>query len=265
MSRLSGARLTRAIAEQVSASAERLRASGALDRRDFLRLMSLGLAVPLATACGVTDSATTKRLLASAEQRNERLERWLLRTVKGTDRVPVGRAVAGEAFPSYFISDTVPLWNPAERGAWMLEVNGLVRNPLRIDLAQLQRMARTTQRVNHYCVEGWNAVAEFQGVPLAALLQQAQPLADAGYVDFSSFDQDYHESWDIESAMHPQTLVVVAKEGRALSPMYGAPARVHSPVKLGYKNTKYLTRITLLPRPNGGYWSDEGYEWFGGT
>jgi DMSO/TMAO reductase YedYZ molybdopterin-dependent catalytic subunit len=102
-------------------------------------------------------------------------------------------------------------------------------------------------------------------VPLAALLQQAQPLADAGYVDFSSFDQDYHESWDIESAMHPQTLVVVAKEGRALSPMYGAPARVHSPVKLGYKNTKYLTRITLLPRPNGGYWSDEGYEWFGGT
>jgi DMSO/TMAO reductase YedYZ molybdopterin-dependent catalytic subunit len=84
-------------------------------------------------------------------------------------------------------------------------------------------------------------------------------------VDFQSFDDDYHESWDIESATHPQTLVVYAKDGAALSPAYGAPARVHSPVKLGYKNTKYLTAIVFLPERNGGYWSDRGYEWYGGV
>jgi DMSO/TMAO reductase YedYZ molybdopterin-dependent catalytic subunit len=54
-------------------------------------------------------------------------------------------------------------------------------------------------------------------------------------------------------------------DGRLLGPAHGAPARVHSPVKLGYKNTKYLTRIVFMPARNGGYWSDQGYEWYGGT
>ena len=89
---------------------------------------------------------------------------------------------------------------------------------------------------------------------------------DARYVDFQSFDDDYHESWDIESAMHPQTLVVYGAGRRSCSaPAYGAPARVYSPVKLGYKNTKYLTRIVFLAERNGGYWSDQGYEWYGGV
>jgi DMSO/TMAO reductase YedYZ molybdopterin-dependent catalytic subunit len=60
-------------------------------------------------------------------------------------------------------------------------------------------------------------------------------------------------------------MVAISKDGQMLSPRDGAPARVHSPVKLGYKNTKYLTRITFMPNANGGYWSDLGYEWYGGT
>lgn len=265
MSPLHLPQLTRAIARHLEAQAEQMRSRGQLERRDFLRLMSLGLAVPLATACGVADSPAARRLLSAAEANNERLERWLLHQIPGRDRVPMRHAVAGEAFPSYFISERVPIWNVEMRGPWMLEVDGAVRTPLRLTYDQLRDLARTTQRVNHYCVEGWNAVAEFHGVPFSTLMRMAGPTADAGYVDFVSFDNAYHESWDLESALHPQTLVVLAKDGQPLSARYGAPARVHSPVKLGYKNTKYLTRITLLPKPNGGYWSDEGYEWFGGT
>ena len=114
-------------------------------------------------------------------------------------------------------------------------------------------------------MEGWNARAEYQGVRLSDIAKVVQPLSDAAYVDFQSFDSDYHESWDIDSALHAQTLVVYAMDGRFLSPGYGAPARVHSPVKLGYKNTKYLTKILFLPERTGGYWSDRGYEWYGGT
>ena len=87
----------------------------------------------------------------------------------------------------------------------------------------------------------------------------------AKYVDFQSFDDGYHESWDIESAMHPQTLVVYAQDGHYLNPAWGAPARIYSPTKLGYKNTKYLTKIVFMPQRNGGYWSDHGYEWYGGV
>lgn len=55
------------------------------------------------------------------------------------------------------------------------------------------------------------------------------------------------------------------KDGHLLEPAYGAPARLHAPVKLGYKNTKYLTRVVFRAERNGGYWSDQGYEWYGGT
>jgi DMSO/TMAO reductase YedYZ molybdopterin-dependent catalytic subunit len=96
-------------------------------------------------------------------------------------------------------------------------------------------------------------------------MRVVQPNADARFVDFMSFDDGYHESWDVESAMHPQTMVVLAKDGKRLSPQYGAPARIHGPVKLGYKNTKFLTKIVVMPAANGGYWSDRGYEWYGGT
>jgi DMSO/TMAO reductase YedYZ molybdopterin-dependent catalytic subunit len=126
-------------------------------------------------------------------------------------------------------------------------------------------MRQQRQRVEHFCVEGWTAVATFWGVPMTEIVKAAGASPEAQYVDFASFDDDYHESWDLESATHPQTMIVYAKDGQFLSPGYGAPARLHSPVKLGYKNVKYLTRISFMAERNGGYWSDRGYEWYGGT
>jgi len=102
-------------------------------------------------------------------------------------------------------------------------------------------------------------------VRVSYLAKMVGMMPDAEYVDFKSFDSGYHESWDIESAMHPQTLVVYGHEGRLLEPGYGAPARLHSPIKLGYKSTKYLTQIVFLPYRTGGYWSDQGYDWYAGT
>ncbi len=119
--------------------------------------------------------------------------------------------------------------------------------------------------LNHFCVEGWTAVVEFGGVRLRDLAALVKLDPAAQFVDFSSFDNGYHESWDLESALHPQTVVAYAKDGELLSPAYGAPARIHSPIKLGFKNAKYLTRIEFMAAKNGGYWSDRGYEWFGGT
>jgi DMSO/TMAO reductase YedYZ molybdopterin-dependent catalytic subunit len=202
--------------------------------------------------------------LAYATRKNETVEKWLLRHT-AMDHGSPGAVVAGERFPSYFISKVVPRYDGTLTGPWMLEVGGLVRQPVRLTLAALMALPRTEQRVNHYCVEGWNAVANFTGVSMRELgqLVGVQPGAEA--VDFQSFDDGYHESWDIDSVMHPQTMIVYAKDGAALTPAYGAPARLHSPIKLGYKNTKYLTKVVFMSARNGGYWSDRGYEWFGGT
>ena len=233
------------------------------DRRDFLRVGGVSIAGALFGACDSHGPEKAGRLLAYAARKNEGIERWLFRH-NSMDHARAGAIPSGDRFPSYFVSDSVPKWDVRARGAWRLEVGGMVRKPLTLSLEDLMSVEQKTQRVNHYCVEGWTAVAEFSGVALAALarLVEVDPAAKA--VDFQSFDSDYHESWDIESALHPQTLVAFAKDGTALTPAYGAPARIHSPVKLGYKNTKYLTKILFMPKENGGYWSDRGYEWYGG-
>ena len=242
---------------------ERARASGRVDRRAFLQLSTLGIGATILGACNSSGPKSAESLLNFATRQNEKFERWLLDA-----NVPahIGRVTpAGARFPAYWVSDSVPIWNEAARGAWSLEVTGAVKTPRTFTYDDLRHMKLETQRVPHYCVEGWTAVADFTGVPLRALMSAVQPNADARFIDFMSFDDGYHESWDIESSMHPQTMLVLAKDGKRLSPQYGAPARVHGPVKLGYKNTKYLTKIVVMPTANGGYWSDRGYEWYGGT
>jgi DMSO/TMAO reductase YedYZ molybdopterin-dependent catalytic subunit len=235
-----------------------------MDRRRFLTWGGLSLSAAYLAACDSSGPDSAAALLRLAERKNERVERLIFRH-RSTDRAPAGARGAGDAFPSYHISDSVPVWDEATRGKWTLEVSGLVRRPLRLTLEELTKLRGITQRVNHYCVEGWTAVAEWTGVRVSELARLAQVTRDAAYVDFQSFDDDYHESWDIESAMHPQTIVAYAMDGRFLGPAHGAPARLHSPIKLGYKSTKYLTKVVFLPRRNGGYWSDQGYEWYAGT
>jgi DMSO/TMAO reductase YedYZ molybdopterin-dependent catalytic subunit len=242
---------------------ERARATGALDRRAFMRLSTLGIGATILSACNSAGPRSAESLLNFATRQNEKFERWLLG--QNAAAHTGGLTPAGPRFPAYWVSDAVPRWNEAARGAWSLEVTGAVKSPRTFSFDDLKAMTMATQRVPHYCVEGWTAVADFTGVPLRALLNVVQPNADARFVDFMSFDDGYHESWDIESTMHPQTMLVLAKDGHRLSPQYGAPARVHGPIKLGYKNTKYLTKIVVMPAANGGYWSDRGYEWYGGT
>lgn len=235
-----------------------------MDRRRFLSAGGFSLTAAFLAACNVDRSPRAQRVLDFAEKRNEGVERSLFRH-SSMDRAKGGAKLAGTAFPSYFISNTVPVWDEATRGPWTLEVTGAVNTPVKLSLEDLRRLPFRSQRVDHFCVEGWNAIAVWQGVRLSDIARLVGLKADAAYVDFQSFDDGYHESWDLESAMHPQTLVVIAMDGHLLGMAHGAPARIHSPVKLGYKNTKYLTKIVFLPKRNGGYWSDQGYEWYGGT
>jgi DMSO/TMAO reductase YedYZ molybdopterin-dependent catalytic subunit len=234
-----------------------------IDRRTFLALGGSSLAAALLGACDSMGPREAKGILRWAERRNEAVERILFRhTAMDT---PESRMLAGRALPSYFISPRVPWWDASARGPWTLEVTGLVRRPLKLTLEQLMRLPRVTQRVNHYCVEGWMAVTQWTGVRVSTLARMAGLRPEAKYADFESFDSGYHESWDLESALHRQTVVAYGWDGGMLTAAHGAPARLHSPVKLGYKNVKYLTKIVFLPKRNGGYWSDRGYEWYAGT
>jgi DMSO/TMAO reductase YedYZ molybdopterin-dependent catalytic subunit len=140
-----------------------------------------------------------------------------------------------------------------------------VNQPMQLSLADLQKLPLTEMVIQHVCVEGWAAIVQWGGVRIRDLAKMVQPQANARYVYFESGDR-YYESWDIASALHPQTLMAYRKNGAPLSIDNGAPLRLASPVKLGYKQSKWVTRITFMSElpSQKGFWEDQGYEWFGG-
>jgi len=232
-----------------------------MDRRAFVKLGLAGGAASLAAACGWDGgNALRPRLLDIS-----RLNDWvgekiffsptrLARTYSAAERSAM--------LPSYFISSMMPmLVNP---DAWRLRVDGLVRQPLELLLDELMRMTRVTYTVKHHCVEGWSAIATWHGVPVSAMVERCRPLPAAQYIDFVSFDSGYSNGWDLASALHPQTILAYGMNDQPLPPAHGAPLRLYSPTKLGYKLTKYLVSMTFTDRRPGGYWEDQGYPWFGG-
>lgn len=235
-----------------------------IDRRKFITITGASISAAILASCNSRGPKSAAKLVKYAERKNEVVERALFRHTS-MDETIAGAKFAGSQLPSYFISKTVPVWSDAANGPWSLEIGGMVDKPVKLSLRNLMDLPRTHQRVNHYCVEGWTAKEQWTGVRLRDIAKMVGVHSEAHYVDFESFDDHYHESWDLESAMHPQTVVAYGLDGSLLGPAHGAPARVYSPVKLGYKNTKYLTRIMFLPRRTGGYWSDQGYEWYGGV
>ena len=163
---------------------------------------------------------------------------------------------------------------------YRLAVRGLVEAPQEYSLAQLRALPSRTQITRHDCVEGWSCIGQWKGVPLAALLAAAKPQANARYVVLRCFDSmddpkaeadsRYYESIDLDDAYHPQTILAYELNDKALPVSNGAPLRLRVERQLGYKHAKYLRAVELVESfadirgGKGGYWEDEGYEWYAG-
>jgi DMSO/TMAO reductase YedYZ molybdopterin-dependent catalytic subunit len=231
------------------------------DRRGFLRLAAGAGPAALAAACGWDGGNLVRPRLLSISRLNDWVgEKIFFSPTRLAHTYPVSARAA--SLPSYYISDHTPmLKNPA---TWRLTVDGQVATPLVLSIDDLMRMPRTSYTVKHHCVEGWTAIASWAGVPVAAIVERCRPRPSARYIMFKSFDADYSNGWDMASAMHPQTILAYGMNDNPIPPAHGAPLRLYSPTKLGYKLTKYLVSITYTDERPGGYWEDQGYPWFGG-
>jgi DMSO/TMAO reductase YedYZ molybdopterin-dependent catalytic subunit len=167
-----------------------------------------------------------------------------------------------------YIADAANQWS-----SWRLEVSGRVRQVTKLSLAELKSLPSRTQITRHDCVEGWSAIAKWKGVPLAEIMRRVQRNPEAKYVVFHCMDTDdqgtnYYESIDLIDASHPQTILAYEMNDRALPIEYGAPLRLRVENQLGYKHAKYIHKIEFVAelkdiwQGKGGYWEDQGYEWF---
>ena len=163
---------------------------------------------------------------------------------------------------------------------YRLAVGGLVEKPAEYTLAQLRAMPSRSQITRHDCVEGWSCIGQWKGAPLAALLGESKPLPHARFVVFRCFDSmddpaaatdsRYYESIDFDDAYHPQTILAYELNDQPLPVGNGAPLRCRVERQLGYKQAKYVRAIELVDSfaairgGKGGYWEDEGYEWYAG-
>ncbi len=233
-----------------------------LGRRRFLLGAAAAGASALGAACGWDGGPTFAPKLRAWSGVNDWVSARLFSGARLARTFPVARRTADADFPAYYVSDTEPVL--ADPGAWVLRVGGLVRRPLVLTMERITSLPRLSYTVKHHCVEGWTAIATWAGVPFHVVAGLAEPLPAARYVKFSSFDSGYSNGWDLPSAMHPQTILAYAYNDRPLTPDHGAPLRLYSPTKLGYKNTKYLLAVDFSDRQPGGYWEDQGYPWFGG-
>jgi len=207
------------------------------------------------------DNRASAGFLKAMEHWNERFQAALFSPHRLAPELPPGSETPLAAFPTYFISDDLP--EAPEN--WALKVGGLVSHPQVLTLDELKKMPRTAMRIQHHCVEGWSAVAAWAGVRVSEIAQRAGLDPRVRYVEFRSFDAGYWSSWDLPSAFHPQTILAYEMDGQPLPEGHGAPLRLYSAVKLGYKMVKYLTEVNFLPNRTGGYWEDQGYEWFAGV
>jgi DMSO/TMAO reductase YedYZ molybdopterin-dependent catalytic subunit len=160
---------------------------------------------------------------------------------------------------------------------YRLSVEGLVERPARLSLADLRALPSRTQITRHDCVEGWSAIGKWKGAKLSALLESVGARPEARYVMFYCADpmeEDgtglYYESIDMLDATHPQTLLAYELNDKPLPIKNGAPIRLRVERQLGYKHAKYVMRLELVASfahiagGNGGYWEDQGYEWYAG-
>jgi DMSO/TMAO reductase YedYZ molybdopterin-dependent catalytic subunit len=158
---------------------------------------------------------------------------------------------------------------------YRLAIDGLVRRPLTLSLAQLRALPQRSQITRHDCVEGWSAIGGWTGPQLGPLLRHAGLLPQAKYIVFHCADDygtsKYYESIDLVDAFHPQTILAHALNGQALPIANGAPIRLRVERQLGYKHAKYVMRIEAvrslaqINRGQGGTWEDMGdYAWYAG-
>lgn len=230
-------------------------------RRSFLlRTLTLG-GVSLLSGCSLDDNASVNNALMAMSRWNDRVQGAVFHESALAPTYPESMITRPFPFNAFYSMDKAPV---VEEAGYRLEVTGLVADRRSWRLDELRTMAQTDQITRHICVEGWSAIGRWGGVRFSDFLRRIGADTTARYVGFKCVD-DYYTSIDMPTALHPQTLLALTYDGQTLPREYGFPMKLRIPTKLGYKNPKHIQTIFVTNTYPGGYWEDQGYNWFGGS
>ena len=223
-------------------------------RRKLLKLSPL----ILLTGCDIAPSGRTESFLREFQKFNDWVQAKVFDPHKPVPEYPDDQVTPEEGFRVNGYDTDRP---DIDLEHWALTVEGLVRKPGEYTLQQIASFPKRVMSTRHCCVEGWSMIPRWGGTVLREFLQTIG--ADGKYIAVECGD-GYTTSFDMPSCLHPQTLLCYEAYGKPLSLEHGAPVRIVMPTKLGYKSAKWISKLVVTDEKPGGYWEDQGYEWFAG-
>jgi DMSO/TMAO reductase YedYZ molybdopterin-dependent catalytic subunit len=244
-------------------NSKKVTSASGLERLDFSRqrrkLLKLSPVLLLA-GCDLAPSGKTESFLRKFQQFND----WVQSKVFDINKLSPEYA-DGELTPEngFRLNSYETVEPEIDLEDWRLTVEGLVTKPGEYSLEQIAALPKRVMNTRHVCVEGWSMIVKWGGTPLRDFLRHVGADTKAKFVAVESADE-YYTSYDMPSALHPQTLLCYEAYGKPLALGHGAPLRITMPTKLGYKSAKWIDKLVVTNDNWGGYWEDQGYDWFAG-
>jgi DMSO/TMAO reductase YedYZ molybdopterin-dependent catalytic subunit len=230
-------------------------------RRRFLRgATSLG-ALTFLTGCDILDSPSAEHALRVVSKFNDWVQARMFQPHKLAPTYPESAVTKPFPFNAYYSEDEAP---EVDGETYRLEIAGLVDNKQSWTLDQLYQLPQAKQITRHICVEGWSAIGSWTGARLSDFLTRIGADLTAKYVYFICAE-GYSNTIDMPTALHPQTQMTFRFADELLPRKYGYPMKIRIPTKLGFKNPKHVVAMVVTNEDRGGYWEDQGYNWFSGS
>jgi DMSO/TMAO reductase YedYZ molybdopterin-dependent catalytic subunit len=235
-----------------------------LNRRKLLsRALALG-AISALPGCNYEDPQhpdLADRFLHAMSAWNDRVQAALFSRHTLAPTFSADQITRPPRFNAFYDISQAPVVDPA---SFRLQLAGQIQDQQGWSLSQLAALPQENQITRLICVEGWRVIGQWGGVVLGDFLRRVGADTTCKYVSFQCAD-GYYSSIDMASALHPQTILALTFLGQPLSPAFGAPVRLRIPTKLGFKNPKNIVYMSVGNVYTGGYWEDQGYDWFSGS
>jgi DMSO/TMAO reductase YedYZ molybdopterin-dependent catalytic subunit len=232
-------------------------------RRVLLRALAMG-AVSSLPGCNYEDPQhpdLADAFLRAMSSWNDRVQQALFNPHTLAPTFRPDQITNPPRFNAFYDIDDAPDVDPS---TYRLALGGQIQDKTPWSLAALNALPQSSQITRFICVEGWRVIGQWSGVRLGDFLRRIGADTTCKYVSFQCAD-GYYSSIDMPSALHPQTILALQFLGAPLTAPFGAPVRLRIPTKLGFKNPKSITQMAVGNVYTGGYWEDQGYNWFSGS
>ena len=231
-----------------------------INRRNLLRgAVSLG-ALSMLTGCDVSDDSAVRSMLLAVSAWNDRVQEFIFRPNHLAPTFSEAQVLKPPRFNAHYPLEDV---RPVDASTWKLELSGRIEDKRPWRAHQFDELPQQELIVRHICVEGWDYIGQWSGVNFRTFLERISADLTAKYIAFKCAD-DYTESIDMPSALHPQTILATRYAREPITDAFGFPLRLRTATKLGFKNPKWITAIEVTNTFPSTYWSERGFNWFSG-